>query len=478
MSSNGKKYTCTRREFLRLAAGTTAGIVLTACGANPTAAPAPTTAPTKAAAAPTNAPAAPTAATATAAPKPTAAPTVAGATNLVWWTSLAGVVATTLDTMAKNYVAKNPKVAIKVENQGTYVQLRDKLLAAAAAKQLPDMILMGNGYWAPFARNNILEPLDDYIKGANGIDLKDYFPFVNRGAIDGKYYQLPIPVSAPLFYINLDMFKAANVPVPTEKWTWDQHYDSIIPALTIKDGSKVKVYGHAYRTNTWNQQQDIWAYGSQMSDDKYNLFLDSPEMINQWKRWQKLSAGGHNHIPTQAEGGTLEMFANQTTATTWASTGSLQRFEDQVKGRFKWSVLASPYGPKGRFAAEGGGGIHIVAGSSKEKKDAAWGFVKYTQEPEQVAFFAKSTGYLAFTNKGQGLIADFLKDNPLFKIAYEALGSGGRKSEPFADCARAQTLIWETLDNLAIGTQDVEKTLKQLQKDATAIMIEDGYQKK
>jgi hypothetical protein len=34
------------------------------------------------------------------------------------------------------------------------------------------------------------------------------------------------------------------------------------------------------------------------------------------------------------------------------------------------------------------------------------------------------------------------------------------------------------LDRLAVSTDDVEKTLKQLQKEATAIMIEEGYQKK
>ena len=461
MSAQDKrKYTCTRREFLKGAAVTTAGVVLTACGVSPTATPVPPAAATKAVAAPTVAAAA------------------AGKIELVWWRSLEGAVATALETMATEYTAKNPNVTIKVIYQGSYAALRDKLLAAAAAKQLPDVLLMGNAYWVPFARNNILEVLDDYIKGPNGVDLKDYFPFVNRGAIDGKYYQLPIPVSAPLFYYNVDMVQKAGIPLPTEKWTWDEHYDTILHAVTVKEGGKVKVYGHAYRTNTWNQQQDIWAYGSQMSDDKYNLYLDSPQMINQWKRWQKASAAGQNHIPTQAEGGTLQMLSNLTVATCWASTGSLERFEDMVKGKFKWSVLAAPYGPKGRFAAEGGGGIHIVAGLPKDKKDAAWGFVKYTQEPEQAAFFAKSTGYLAFTNKSQALMGDFLKKNPLFQLAYDALATGGRKSEPFADCARAQTLIWDTLDRLAVSTDDVEKTLKQLQKEATAIMIEEGYQKK
>ncbi len=451
MPSNKKsRRTSTRREFLKVTGGTAAGLMLASV-------------------------ASPKGAMAGTAVRSTLA---AGKVTLVWWTSLAGAAAKALETLAKTYTEKNPNVVIKVENQGTgYPQLRDKLMAAAAARQLSDLVLMGNAYWVPFARNNLFEALDDYIKGPNGVDLKDYFPFVDRGMINGKYYQLPIPVSAPLFYYNVDMVKAAGIAMPTEKWTWDDHYN-FVSKLTVKERGKVKVYGHAYRVNTWNQQQEIWAYGGQMSDDKYNLYLDSPQMIAQWKRWQKASAAGENHIPTKGEGSTLEMFATATVATTWASTGSLQRFEDMVKGRFKWSVLAAPHGPKGRFVAEGGGGIHIVAGLPREKRAAAWVFVKYTQEPEQVAFFAKSTGYLAFTNKARALMSDFLRDNPLFSVAYDALAGGGRKSEPFADCARAQTLIWETLDDLAVGTKDVETTLKKLQKEATATMIEEGYLKK
>jgi len=450
MSAKRSPGASTRREFLKATGGAAAGLALASVT------------PTKGVMAGT----------------PARSTPAAGKVTLVWWTSLAGAVAKALESLARTYNEKNPNVLIKVENQGTgYPELRDKMMAAAAARQLPDLVLMGNAFWVPFARNNLFEALDDYIKGPNGVDLKDYFPFVNRGMINGKYYQLPIPVSAPLFYYNVDMVKAAGIPMPTEKWTWDDHYN-LISKLTVKERGKVKVYGHAYRVATWNQQQEIWAYGSQMSDDKYNVYLDTPPMIAQWKRWQKASAAGENHIPTKGEGTTLEMFATTTVATTWASTGSLQRFEDMVKGRFKWSVLAAPYGPKGRFAAEGGGGIHIVAGLPKEKRDAAWGFVKYTQEPEQVAFFAKSTGYLAFTNKAQALMSDFLKENPLFRVAYEALASGGRKSEPFNDSARAQTLVFDTLDNLAVGTKDVETTLKQLQKEATAVMIEEGYLKK
>jgi sn-glycerol 3-phosphate transport system substrate-binding protein len=475
------KRTLTRREFLRVATITTAGVVLSACSGNPIAAP--TTVPTAAAvkAAATAASAAPTiAAAATAAPKVTVPAVVSGKIELVWWRALEGAVATAMETLAKQFTEKNPDVTIKVYSQGTYEQMRDKLLAAAAAKQMPDLALMGGVYWAPFARNNLFEPLDDYIKGSDGIDLKDYFPFVDRGMRDGKYYQLPLAVSAPLFLINADMVKAAGFAMPSDKWTWDDHYDSVIPKLTIKEGSKYKVYGHAYATTTptWRTQQEIWSYGSQMSDDKYMLYFDTPEMIRQWKRWQKLTLDGHNHIPTQAEGTNLQLFVNQLAATAWVTTGNLQQLDGLIKDKFKWSVLAPPYGPQGRFVSEGGSGLHMVAGLSKEKRDAAWRFIKYTQAPEQVAYFAKSTGYMAFTNKSKALLGDFLKENPNFNVAYEALGSGGRRNELFNDCVRVQTLIWDTLERLIGSTQDVETTLRQLQKEATAIMIDEGYQKK
>ena len=79
---------------------------------------------------------APAKAAATAAPTPTPLPTVmapAGGIKIIWWRSLTGKNGSTLDAMAKRFNELQNKIAVQVEFQGAYGELRDKLVAATAA---------------------------------------------------------------------------------------------------------------------------------------------------------------------------------------------------------------------------------------------------------------------------------------------------------------------------------------------------------
>ena len=143
-----------RRQFLKLA-GTAAGTVLLGACAAP-AAPAPAAAPTTAPVAASGATAAPAKAAATAAPTPTPLPTVnapAGGIKIIWWRSLTGKNGSTLDAMAKRFNESQNKIAVQVEFQGAYGELRDKLVAATAAggRALPDVVMISDVMMPAFA---------------------------------------------------------------------------------------------------------------------------------------------------------------------------------------------------------------------------------------------------------------------------------------------------------------------------------------
>lgn len=397
--------------------------------------------------------------------------------DIVWWRSLSGAVAEALEDLAKRFSEANELINVIVEFQGSYGEARDKLVAGVAAGVVPDLMLTTATYYKPFARAGVLEPLDDLMHGPDGIDVDDYVPGIERGMMDGKWYELPIAVSTPLFYYNVEMFEAVGLERPvSESWTWDDMFDYVTQA-TIKEAGETVVHGHAYRKNLWWQECFIWAYGAQICDDDNNVYLDCPEMIDFFTRCQNAFKDGQMHVATSGEGGTFGYFNSKLCASLWASTGSLENMAATVGDTFEWGVAGMPQGPAGRFIATGGSGLVLLRGRSPAHRQASWEFIRWTQQPEQVEFFAKATGYMAHTNSSQALMTDFLAERPKFQIAYQGLACCGRPEKQVAESARAMSLAYDTLNNLVVSEDDVVETLKKLQADIRTIFIEDGLLK-
>lgn len=233
MSDTPRKLT--RREFIRLTAGAAGAALLASCApaAQPTTAPAPTSAP---AAAATKAPAA----------APTVPPVVKSKVEITWWRSLEGVNGNGLEELVKRFNASQDRVTVKSEFQGSYAPLRDKFTAAVAAggSALPDCVMLADVMYLAFARNKRLEPLDDFAKGSNGVNLADYYSVVDRGRVDNVLYQLPLGVSTPVFYYNEDALKKAGFDGAPK--TWDQFFDVVAPKVTVQDGGKTSQYGFVF----------------------------------------------------------------------------------------------------------------------------------------------------------------------------------------------------------------------------------------
>ena len=148
------------------------------------------------------------------------------------------------------------------------------------------------------------------MKGAGGLDINDYFGVVKRGYVNGKLYQLPLGVSTPILYYNTEAAKAAGLEGGPK--TWDELFDTWIPKLTVKDGSKTSVYGYAFLANAdwWWQQSYPWMYGGQLSDEKFNTYFDTQPVIDFLDRFQQRFKAGEAYLPTSADGGASAYFGS------------------------------------------------------------------------------------------------------------------------------------------------------------------------
>nr|AYQ75768.1 extracellular solute-binding protein [Cohnella candidum] len=175
------------------------------------------------------------------------------------------------DTIAKQYMEKNPGVTVKVEQEPEGGQLTARI----AAHDLPDVYVGVFGYQpAKFAKEKLIVDLKD-MPGAPELFDRIAPQFVHED-FGGRYY-VPWNATTQLMIYNKDLFREAGLDPEKPPVTFDQYLEAAkkISALPKRaDGSKV--YGDYF----WNEALTwggwYWTMKTQIyynfNDAKYGLF--------------------------------------------------------------------------------------------------------------------------------------------------------------------------------------------------------------
>jgi len=111
-----------------------------------------------------------------------------------------------LADVAKAYQKTHPNITVKVTPVGWDVA-HQKLVAAAAADKLPDVVQMGGTYLGEFADMGVLEPVD-----TKTVKEGDFFPAAwDQVSYDGKAYGVPWYVDTRVLYYRTDLAAKAGL---------------------------------------------------------------------------------------------------------------------------------------------------------------------------------------------------------------------------------------------------------------------------
>ena len=144
--------------------------------------------------------------------------------------------------------------SVDYQFQGSYEETAQKLTAALAAKQTPDVSALSDVWWFKFYINQVLAPLNDFI-AANEVDTSDYVDSLwNEGVRNDQQYWIPFARSTPLFYYNKDAFKEIGLDEPPAKWS---EFAEIAPQLVKKDGDTVTRSAFAHATGAGIRRLDL-----------------------------------------------------------------------------------------------------------------------------------------------------------------------------------------------------------------------------
>jgi sn-glycerol 3-phosphate transport system substrate-binding protein len=489
-----------RRHFLAQSSVLAAGALLAACGgapASPTAAPAqPTAAPAApaptatpvATVAPTTAPAKPAEATKpaaapTTAPAATAAPAAAtkpvapagAAQKVVFWGAWGGNLGKSVDELVERYNKQGHGITTEHQFQGSYEDTANKLTAALAARQVPDVVSLSDVWWFSFFLSNSLAPLDELMATAK-VDKTDYVDsLLNEGVKEGKTWWIPFARSTPLFYYNRDMFQAAGLPDRGPK-TWDEFLEWS-PKLVKMEGNTTKVGSIAFVGGAsyiaWIFQGMIWQWGgkysTEITDPNFRIMLADPEGV---EAATFVSDMVHKHkFAVPAKDAQVD-FTNGLAATTMLSTGSLAGVTAGAAGKFQFGTAFLPE-KKAFGCPTGGAGLAIMQAIAPDRKTASMDFLAFATSPAQQVIWSQATGYMPVRKSSVNSpeMKAYFEKNPNAKVAVDQLP----KTQP-QDAARVfirngDQIIGKGLEKITLEKQDPRtaftSTAEELMREAS-----------
>lgn len=391
--------------------------------------------------------------------------------EIQFWYSLSGKNGEKIQSMVEEFNKSQNEVKVTATYQGNYYENHAKVLAAIAAGNQPDVTMVEIASVASFANAGALEELKPYAEGKNGTDLNDYVPgLMGNSYWKDKLYAIPFARSTPLLYLNKDMLKKAGLN-PEGPKTWEE-LRQFSKAMTKKEGDK-QTYGFSTPIDIWFYEALVFESGGKiLSEDGKQLLVNNKEGIAPLSFWKSMLDEGVMKFPPGEKYNAWEVaendFANGTVGMIFTSTGSLGSLLSKAKFDLGTAFLPAN---KDYGVPTGGANFVILAKSSKEKKEAAWKFVKWMTDTKQTTSWSQTTGYMPVRTSALNSeeMKKYYQEKPQFKVAVEQLKYA--KPRPAAPGYKElQEVIMSEIQRAILGKATPEEALNTAADKGTKLL--------
>lgn len=394
--------------------------------------------------------------------------------EIEFWHAMSGVNQEAMQKITKDFEAKNPKIKVKLVNQGDYRGLFDKLMGAAKSNTLPTITQIYNNRLTWYINKNLVEDLNPYFNnkeiGMTKDELND-IPKIYRDSntFGDKTYAVPFNKSMMVLYYNEDMLKAKGVAVPK---TWNEFKDAA-KKLTVDSNNdgKPEVYGVAFENNI-STDIGIWVKqsGGEVIDEKADkINFNTPEtkaaveFINGMIQNKTATLAGEdkNSNATLIKG---------KAAMCVASTSAIPTIQKGLKA--KWFAAPLPTN-KEQVQLYYGTNVAMFNTGTQEQRLAAWLYLKFLTNTENTAYFSMQTGYMPVRNSAinSETYQKFLKENPVKEVPLKSLDKGWMDARQIGVIPALDALGSE-LEQVFNNKKTVDEGLKTAQEKGEKAMKE------
>jgi multiple sugar transport system substrate-binding protein len=286
-----------------------------------------------------------------------------------------------LGAFAQEFSKENPDAKVTV-TAVPWDAAHQKIASAIAAKQTPDVSMIGTTWQGEFAKSGALDPTP-----ADLFKKESYFPGAwDTTVVNDTSYGVPWYVETRVIYYRTDIAQKAGITKPPATW---EELTAMAKAMQGA-GAKWGINLQPGKTGSWQSVMPFaWSNGAQIADDtKYTL--DSPEMTEALAYYQSFFTG--KLAPTELAEGALEPgFVKGDIAAFMSGPWHMGLIKEQGLSTDKFAVAPMP---KRKSATSFIGGSNIAVFKDAKNRDAAWKFIQWLSKPEVQAKWYTTTSDL------------------------------------------------------------------------------------
>ncbi|MFI5555290.1 extracellular solute-binding protein [Streptomyces sp. NPDC051738] len=295
-----------------------------------------------------------------------------GSSTIDVWLMRDSVSAQFQTDFVEGFEAAHPDIKVKVQIQ-EWDGIGEKVTAALASNDAPDVIETGNTQVAQFAQSGGLLDLSDKVDELGG---KDWLKgLAEPGAYEGKQYGIPYYAANRVVIYRTDLFKEAGIDAAAIK-TRDQ-WIAATEKLNTGDTQGIYLPGQ----NWYTLAGFVWDEGGDLATEsggKWKGSLDTPEALRGMEFYEKLQALGRGPKDSDEAGPPqADVMAKGKVAqviSTPGGAGTVIENNPELKGKLGFFPI--PGKTAGAPGAVFTGGSDLVIPTASTKQDAAYTFIK------------------------------------------------------------------------------------------------------
>lgn len=374
--------------------------------------------------------------------------------------------------MCEAYEAANPNINIEVQltpfRQGVG-EYWTKLEAAAIGGTAPDVFWCNGLHAESYQQAGIMLDLQPYVE-EQGYDLS-VFPqaILDLYSFDGHLYAIPKDFDTNAVWYNKEIFDAANVPYPTDDWTWE---DMVETARQLTD-AEAGIYGLAapMKNQVCYYNTVFGAGGYILSEDRRSAGYNDPKTIEGIQVWlDLLDEGLSPSFATLSDTSEDAMFLSGQLAMSWAGSYRTPEYlaSEELAGKIDCVEAPSYNGNKANVMH----GIGYAVYNQSKNLDEAVKFALWLGSEEAQAIQGKSGVVISAHKNAQAL---FAQANP--EVNLQAYLNQASIATPYPCCiVSAEIFDAESryLKQAYSGERPLQQVCNELQAEVTAILEKAG----
>jgi multiple sugar transport system substrate-binding protein len=291
------------------------------------------------------------------------------------------------------YRQKAPQHTVEIEQIAGGASIQDTLVASAAAGTSPDAFWIGSDIMPSVVLSKLALDLTGHVRSWG--QEKDYY----AGTVEplwGKRWFLPGISSADMYLYRTDWFAEAGLPTEPAKFplTWEAFAEASAK-LTRRQGDEFTRAGFATFADSREWRQLLWQAGGELfSADQTKVAYNSPAGVDALTYLRDLlvrdrvSPVAGMQIPQ----GAPNVYAAGLAAIQRHNPGSANRVRTAAPDVWQHTGFGQPHKHTKQVAQIDVDGWALSAGS--KEPDAAFAFVTFFEEPEQLLAYNESQGFI------------------------------------------------------------------------------------